>query len=293
MVNRALSRMGLLKKKTRLGTASFAGVLLLSICSYAVLPYSGYGGHALASTGDCTFTVTAGTTQTIGVPTTVTLEINNVSVGFAVKHIIVNGYVSAGFDFSAPDVPAGWTVNTVSAQDNVIDADVAMPTSTTITYSFTRSTLPGFSADSYDNWLWMKDATFENQELCTATPSNISVTAAPVTPAPTLSGVLGDTQNVLSWSNVTVADSYELFRDGVSVYTGTDLTYTDTGLTNGTPYGYNVVAINTDDTSDYSNTVTLTPAVPPPPPSEAIQMFSMGLTTFLIGGLAYQFRFRG
>ena len=58
--------------------------------------------------------------------------------------------------------------------------------------------------------------------------------------APETLEVIGTTQNavVLAWPAVPVDQSYRLYRDGVVVYEGNDLHYTDAGLVPGLTYTY-------------------------------------------------------
>ena len=48
----------------------------------------------------------------------------------------------------------------------------------------------------------------------------------------------------LSWSSVNNATSYELKRNGVTVYTGKDTSFTDKNLVQGTTYNYSLIAKN-------------------------------------------------
>lgn len=61
------------------------------------------------------------------------------------------------------------------------------------------------------------------------------------TPPETLE-VIGTTQNavVLAWPAVPVDQSYRLYRDGVVVYEGNDLHYTDSGLAAGSSHTYSI-----------------------------------------------------
>lgn len=107
------------------------------------------------------------------------------------------------------------------------------------------------------------------QGALVAVPFALSSTpSAPATPTG-LAGVPGDGTATLSWNASTGATSYTLKRSTSSggtytdIYTGANLTYTDTGRTNGTPYYYKVSATNTNGTSADSSVVSVTPAVPP------------------------------
>ena len=65
-----------------------------------------------------------------------------------------------------------------------------------------------------------------------------------------------DTDSIsLSWNAVPQADRYELRRDGSDVYSGSDTSFTDTGLSGNTEYIYHVRAINAAGTSDWSGAV--------------------------------------
>lgn len=60
--------------------------------------------------------------------------------------------------------------------------------------------------------------------------------------APETLEVIGTTQNavVLAWPAVPVDQSYRLYRDGVVVYEGNDLHYTDSGLAAGSSHTYSI-----------------------------------------------------
>ncbi|MGO8670174.1 MAG: glycosyl hydrolase, partial [Capsulimonadaceae bacterium] len=92
---------------------------------------------------------------------------------------------------------------------------------------------------------------------------------AGVPPAPTgLGATPGNAQVALSWTASTGATSYNVYRgtasggeSAASVATGiTTTSYTNTGLTNGTPYYYKVAALDASGTSAQSNEASATPS---------------------------------
>lgn len=95
-------------------------------------------------------------------------------------------------------------------------------------------------------------------------------TATPLIPAASvLSGTAGDGQVSLSWTAVTGAGSYALYRSTVNggpyaiVTTVAALNFTDTGLTDGTTYYYVVKSLANATVGPNSNQVTATPVAVP------------------------------
>lgn len=82
---------------------------------------------------------------------------------------------------------------------------------------------------------------------------------------PTLSGSSGDETALLTWTQVPEANEYVLNRDGSEIQRTPDLTYQDTGLTNGREYRYTVSALSGDLEGDDSNEVALIPVGTPVP----------------------------
>lgn len=96
-----------------------------------------------------------------------------------------------------------------------------------------------------------------------------SVTPAvppPVPAAPTnLMGVAGSGRALLTWNTVQHATAYSIKRrttptgTAVTIGVGGVTAYTNTGLVDGTPYYFTVVAQNVSGTSPESNTISVTP----------------------------------
>jgi fibronectin type 3 domain-containing protein len=119
------------------------------------------------------------------------------------------------------------------------------------TYYYKVTAVNSYGASGYSN-------------EASATPT----TGGSAPPAPTgLTATAGNAQVSLSWTASTGATSYSIYRGtssggegGTAIATGiTVASYTNTGLTNGTPYYYKVTAVNTYGASGYSNEASATP----------------------------------
>ena len=82
-------------------------------------------------------------------------------------------------------------------------------------------------------------------------PATISVQIIipPETPSNFRASSVSMTVIILAWDAVTGAESYQLSRDGVVIYTGEYPSYTDRGLTVETAYTYTLSAVNTAGSS--------------------------------------------
>ena len=107
-------------------------------------------------------------------------------------------------------------------------------------------------------------------------PDSAQVQATPVAPVPppgaptNLVATAGDTQITLSWNAASDAASYKIKRSTTNNGPYTTLAssvtanaYTDTGLSNGTPYYYRVYAVNASGNGPDSDQAQATPVAPP------------------------------
>jgi len=110
---------------------------------------------------------------------------------------------------------------------------------------------------------------------------DISVTLKTDAPVASAATSITDTSFTANWNTVTGATGYNLFVDGISVYTGTSTSANITGLTANSSHSYYVIATNTGGNSTNSNTVNLTlnPATPvTPSASPATNITTTGFT---------------
>lgn len=106
----------------------------------------------------------------------------------------------------------------------------------------------------------VESETYSFQVSATDTSGNESPRSSPVlytlTKAPdrptSLRANVANQKVLLSWSAAPGAESYYVYRDGVKVGETNDLQYTDTGVTNGVTYKYEVVAVKVDKMSPRS-----------------------------------------
>jgi glucuronoarabinoxylan endo-1,4-beta-xylanase len=113
--------------------------------------------------------------------------------------------------------------------------------------------------------------TFDADSVTTFVGTATTTVATPATPTG-VTATPGNAQAALSWTAVSNATSYNVYRsttsggEGSTPYaTGVTSTgYIDTTVTNGTTYYYEVTAVNTGGESGRSQEVSATPTGPPP-----------------------------
>jgi fibronectin type 3 domain-containing protein len=143
--------------------------------------------------------------------------------------------------------------------------------------TFPTEVYPSFSVvmgDGAHKWA-LRAANAYGSAATTSQTLEVPDVTAPATPTG-LAATAGDKQAALDWNNNAESDvaHYDVYRATVqggpySKVNATAITtseYTDMGLTNGTRYYYRVRAVDTsDNASDYSGEVSVTPADTAPP----------------------------
>jgi fibronectin type 3 domain-containing protein len=200
----------------------------------------------------------------------------------------VSSQVSATPQVSVPPTPTGLTATSGNAQ-------VALNWSSSLgatSYNIYRSTTSG-GEGSTPYQTGVTSTSFTDSSLTNGTtyyyevsavnaagqsPVSSQVSATPATPPATPTGLTataGNAQVALNWSASSGAASYNIYRsttsggEGSTPYqTGvTSTSFTDSSLTNGTTYYYEVSAVNAAGQSPVSSQVSATPVAPPATPA--------------------------
>ena len=139
----------------------------------------------------------------------------------------------------------------VATQSGTTFTDTGLVDGTTYSYTVKASNAGGDSAAS-------SSASATPQVSAPNAPSNVQATA-------------GNTQVSLSWSAVSGATSYKVYRGSSLIATQSGTTYADTGLSNGTAYSYTVKATNAGGDSVASSSISATPKIPAPSAPTGLQ----------------------
>ena len=226
-------RLRALRASSWLKLSLFAMLLACNACSNSGSNSGSNGDGNSAPAPPTNLTATAGNQQA---------SLSWTASGGATSYHVKRGTASGG-PYTAVGSPAGTTY-----------ADTSLTNGTAYYYVVTAVNATGESGNS-------------NQ--ATATPS-----AAPTAPAPpvNLTATGGNQQVSLAWTASTGATSYNVKRATTSggpyttLASPTGVTYTDTGVSNGTTYYYVVTAVNANGESANSNQASATPSATPSGP---------------------------
>ncbi len=237
-------RLRTLRSSSWLKISLFALLLACNACSNS--------GSNSGDTGD-------GNSASTAAPTNLTATAGNQQASLtwtassgATSYYVKRGTVSGG-PYTTVGTPAGTTY-----------ADTKLTNGTAYYYVVTAVGATGESGNS-------------NQ--ASATP-----TAAPTAPVPplNLTATGGNQQVSLAWTASAGATSYNVKRAATNggpyttVASPAGTSYTDTTVTNGTPYYYVVTAVNAAGQSGNSNQATATPAAAPTAPVPPLNLTATG-----------------
>ncbi|GHD95161.1 chitinase [Streptomyces naganishii] len=110
---------------------------------------------------------------------------------------------------------------------------------------------------------WYGTGAYYADDLSLTGPGGGTGQQPPAAPAGLKAGTVTSTSVALSWSAVTGATGYAVYRDGAKVQTVTGTSATVTGLAPSTAYAFQVTAVNDAGESARSATVTATTAAGP------------------------------
>ncbi|MEU5092510.1 glycoside hydrolase family 18 protein [Streptomyces sp. NPDC021356] len=110
---------------------------------------------------------------------------------------------------------------------------------------------------------WYGTGAYYADDISLTGPGGAPGQQPPATPTGLKTGTVTATSVALSWSPVTGATGYALYRDGTKVQSATGTTATVTGLTPSTAYSFQVAAVNDAGESAKSAAVTATTAADP------------------------------
>jgi len=221
----------------------------------------------------------ANTAHVVTLPVTV----NDGQLTIGLRHVVQNPFIcgievfslgTGGLDTEPPAAPAvlsatnvgagsvtlGWS----AATDNVgvtgykiYREEIEIGTTSTLGFTDTGRT----PSTEYHYSVKAFDASNNLSDPVLLTVTTTADMADPTTPG-NLEGVAGNQLATLSWDASTddaAVTGYRIYREGALITTVTALNYTDSGLTNGTLYDYEVVAIDASGKSSAPAAVSVRP----------------------------------
>ncbi len=274
---------------TPAGLSAVAGSAQVSLTWAAVSGNTTYNVYRGTSSGGESATAIASTVNASYVDTTAT---NGTTFYYKVAALDLAGTsgmsneASAAPVAAAPPAPAGliatagigqvglsWTAAASTTSYNVYrgtasGGESATAVATAITGTiYTDTTVANGVTYYYEVAGVNATGTSSKSNEASATPNS----GPPPSPS-SLTATAGNAQVALTWATDTGAASYNVYRGTASgaesttpIATGVTATaYTNTGLTNGTAYYFEVSAVNSSGTSGMSNEASATPSSSPP-----------------------------
>jgi len=195
--------------------------------------------------------LTAGSTHTYTVQAIniggTSADSNTVSV----STITLAPVASVATDITNTSFTASWATVTGATSYKLFIDDVEAYSGTNL--SFSKTGLTANSSHSYYIQAINAGGTSANSNTV-----NLSLNPnAPTAPVANIATDITTTSFTANWASVTNASSYTLYVNGTSVYTGTNTSFSKTGLTAGSDYTYYVTATNVTGTSSNSNTINV------------------------------------
>ena len=265
-------------------TAGSGQVSLTWSASAGATGYNIYRGTSAG--GESTTPIATGVTSTSYIDTTVTNGTTYYYTVAAVNSSGTSGYsneASAEPVSGLPPAPTGltatggnaqislsWTASAGATSYNVYRGSLPNAESTTpIATGVTTTSYVDITANNGPTYYYKVAAVNSSGTSSYSNEASAMASGGSVPTAPTgLTATSGNTQVALSWSAGSGATSYNVYRgttaggeSTTAIATGiTSTSYTNTGLTNGTTYYYEVAGVNSVGTSGYSNEASATPA---------------------------------
>jgi hypothetical protein len=224
------------------------------------------GGTAIGSATSSSYTTPATTTADSGSSFTVTVSNTAGNVTSNAATLTVNAALTAQtITFANPGPQTvGTPLTLVATASSGLTVSFASTTQNVCTVNGTTASFIATGTCS------ITASQPGNSTYAAATPVTRSFTVNAVIPsAPTgLTATAGNASVELNWTVSPGATSYNVYRgttaggeSATAIATGvTTTSYTDTTVTNGTPYYYKVAAVNSAGTSPMSNEASATPA---------------------------------